>query len=123
MKKLLAMTLLLSFSLPALAEEQKLTCKSQLVAVAGAVMRTKIFAFDPVKKTFSIEFFEDDNANKPSLGLKPVSGQFVTDSEIGYTDSSHTTRISRIDGEYTWTSNLSGKVIHKGTCTSFKQAF
>lgn len=114
MKKLFTMILLLSISLPALAEEQTLSCTLKYVSSSIAEW-TKLYKFDPIKKTFLNANYDD---NDRLIGFRAELGAYVDETTMGY----GRVTISRIDGSYKRL-NRDGSLYVTGTCVVVKNAF
>jgi hypothetical protein len=113
MKKILPMILLLSFSLPGMAEEITLEC--QTTSPDGHHYR-EIMAFDEAAGTV---FFTSSDGVK-----RKIPTGYITREEFGSRAADadgYNTRISRSTGNIQIDDH--GRIIGSGQCVLFKQAF
>ncbi len=137
MKKLLAMILMASFTLPVFAKEVTLRCK---IITGNEPGKSEIMGFDEANgtvtidgKKFSIKALRistAENENVENYKYYPTRTYFITPTDFGFwqygSDGqlSNTFTIRRMDGEYRF--KREGKHHFDpdiGTCVPFKQAF
>lgn len=107
------MILLLSFSLPAMAEWKQLSCKMRYVD--SSATPTNLFRYDPDTGKFQ-------RGGNDGNFLREHDGSYVNESSMGDKPDGEPLNISRIDGTLT-SYYRNGKLDGTGICVPFKQAF